>query len=119
MANSAHAAARARRQFTVLTGPKNFISDLGEMTVLAGQVIKMAVRGPYDYWGEAREIMFQALSKSGPDAKKLRDAIENVEGFKGVTAAPAKPFGAERHHSLEGKDMFAAAWKGGVLAKAQ
>ena len=63
MANSAHAAAKARRQFTVLTGPKNFINDLGEMTRLAGQVIKMAFRGPYDYWGESREIMFQALKQ--------------------------------------------------------
>ena len=64
MANSAHAAAKARRQFTVLTGPKNFINDLGEMTRLAGQVIKMAFRGPYDYWGESREIMFQAGQQS-------------------------------------------------------
>jgi phospholipid/cholesterol/gamma-HCH transport system permease protein len=63
VAKSAHASAQARRQFTVLTGPKNFISDLGEMTMLTGQVIKMAVRGPYDYWGESREIMFQALKQ--------------------------------------------------------
>ena len=51
VAKSAHASVQARRQFTVLTGPKNFISDLGEMTMLTGQVIKMAVRGPQDYWG--------------------------------------------------------------------
>ena len=63
MAKSAHASAQARRQFTVLTGPKNFISDLGEMTRLTGQVIAMAVRGPYDYWGESKEIMFQALKQ--------------------------------------------------------
>jgi branched-chain amino acid transport system substrate-binding protein len=67
---------------------------------------------------DAAKIMFQALSKSGPDAKKLRDAIEGVDGFKGVTSAPSKPFGPDRHHSLEGKDMFAAAWKAGQLIKA-
>jgi hypothetical protein len=39
-----------------------------------------------------------------PDPAKLRDAIENLEGFKGVTAAPSKPFGPDRHHSLEGKN---------------
>ena len=65
-----------------------------------------------------RKIMLSALSKSGPDAKKLRDAIENVDGFKGVTSAPAKPFGPDRHHSLEAKDMFAAVWKNGELVKA-
>jgi branched-chain amino acid transport system substrate-binding protein len=68
---------------------------------------------------DATRMMLMALSKSGPDSAKLRDAIENLDGFKGVTAAPSKPFGPERHHSLEGKDMFAAAWKNGELVKAQ
>ncbi len=68
---------------------------------------------------DATKIMFQALAKSGPDSAKLRDAIESLEGFKGVTAAPAKPYGPDRHHSLEGKDLFAAVWKNGELAKAQ
>ena len=67
---------------------------------------------------DATRMMLMALSKSGPDSAKLRDAIENLDGFKGVTAAPAKPFGADRHHSLEGKDMFAATWKNGELVKA-
>jgi branched-chain amino acid transport system substrate-binding protein len=68
---------------------------------------------------DATKMMLQALSKAGPDPAKLRDAIENLDGFQGVTAAPAKPFSADRHHSLEGKDMFAATWKGGVLVRAQ
>jgi branched-chain amino acid transport system substrate-binding protein len=68
---------------------------------------------------DATRMMLMALSKSGPDSAKLRDAIESLDGFKGVTAAPAKPFGADRHHSLEGKDMFAAVWKSGELVKAQ
>lgn len=63
MAKSASAAALAPRRLAVLSGPKDFVSDLGEMTALAGQVIKMAVRGPQDYWGESREIMFQALKQ--------------------------------------------------------
>jgi branched-chain amino acid transport system substrate-binding protein len=68
---------------------------------------------------DATRMLLMALSKSGPDATRLRDAIENLDGFKGVTAAPSKPFSADRHHSLEGKDMFAAVWKDGVLVKAQ
>src|SRR5438132_8196287 len=68
---------------------------------------------------DATKMMLMALSKAGPDSQKLRDAIENLDGFKGVTAAPAKPFGPDRHHSLEGKDMFAAVWKNGELVKAQ
>jgi branched-chain amino acid transport system substrate-binding protein len=68
---------------------------------------------------DATKMMLMALSKAGPDSAKLRDAIENLDGFKGVTAAPAKPYGPARHHSLEGKDLFAAVWKNGELAKAQ
>jgi branched-chain amino acid transport system substrate-binding protein len=68
---------------------------------------------------DATKIMFHALSKSGPDARKLRDEIEKVDGFKGVTAAPAKPYGEARHHSLEGKDMFAAVYQGGQLVRAK
>jgi branched-chain amino acid transport system substrate-binding protein len=68
---------------------------------------------------DATRMLLMALAKSGPDSAKLRDAIESLDGFKGVTAAPSKPFGADRHHSLEGKDMFAAAWKNGELVKAQ
>ncbi|MGI9149229.1 MAG: ABC transporter substrate-binding protein [Chloroflexota bacterium] len=68
---------------------------------------------------DATKMMLQALSKAGPDPAKLRDGVEAIDGFQGVTAAPAKPFSADRHHSLEAKDMFAAAWKGGVLVKAQ
>lgn len=68
---------------------------------------------------DATRMLLMALSKSGPDPAKLRDAIENLEGFTGVTAAPSKPFGPDRHHSLEGKDMFPAVWKNGELVKAQ
>jgi branched-chain amino acid transport system substrate-binding protein len=67
---------------------------------------------------DAAHAMFLALSKSGPDPKKLRDAIEQIDGLKAVTSAPAKPFGPARHHSLEGKDMFAATYKNGQLMKA-
>jgi branched-chain amino acid transport system substrate-binding protein len=67
---------------------------------------------------DAAKMMLQGLVKSGPDARKLRDAIETLDGFKGVTAAPAKPFSPTRHHSLEGKDMFVAVYKDGQLVKA-
>ncbi len=68
---------------------------------------------------DATKMMLLALKSSGPDPKKLRDAIENLDGFRGVTAAPAKPFGPNRHHSLEGKDMFAAVYRGGQLVRTE
>jgi len=68
---------------------------------------------------DAAHIMLLALSKSGPDPKKLRDAIEQVDNFQGVTAAPARPYSSTKHHSLEGKDIFAAVYKSGQLVKAE
>ena len=68
---------------------------------------------------DAAHIMLLALSKSGPDPKKLRDAIEQVDGLKGITAAPARPYSPTKHHSLEGKDIFAAVYKNGQLVKAE
>ena len=59
----------------------------------------------------------QHFARSVP-RPKLRDALEQVDNFKGVTSAPAKPFSATRHHTLEGKDMFAGIYKNGVLVKA-
>ena len=65
------------------------------------------------------EDPFPITAAQAYDAAKIRDAIENLDGFKGVTAAPSKPFGPDRHHSLEGKDMFPATWKNGELVKVQ
>jgi hypothetical protein len=47
--------------------------------------------------------------------QKMKSAgVKQIVNF----GAPAKPFGPDRHHSLEGKDMFAEVWKNGELAKA-
>jgi phospholipid/cholesterol/gamma-HCH transport system permease protein len=64
VANSAHVrTVGPRRQVGVPKGLSNAIRELGEMTLLGGQVIKMAVRGPFDYWVDAREQMFQILKQ--------------------------------------------------------
>ncbi|MBI3968395.1 MAG: ABC transporter substrate-binding protein [Chloroflexi bacterium] len=68
---------------------------------------------------DATKMMLMALSKAGPDSKKVRDAIESLDGFKGVTAAPSKPYSATKHHSLEADNIFVATWKDGSLIKAQ
>jgi branched-chain amino acid transport system substrate-binding protein len=68
---------------------------------------------------DATHLVLLALAKGGPDAAKIQAALENLSGFQGVTAAPSSPFSATRHHTLEGKDMFAAQWHNGELVKAQ
>lgn len=66
---------------------------------------------------DATNMMLSALTKVGPDPVKLRDAIEGITDFKGVTTAPATPFTPEDHEAIEQKDMFIGTWvdNGGTL----
>ncbi|WP_210497338.1 ABC transporter substrate-binding protein [Microvirga antarctica] len=68
---------------------------------------------------DAAKLMLTALAKSGPDQVKLRDAIETLEGFSGVSSIPSRPFSPTRHHSLDSNDMFVATWRNGDLVKAK
>lgn len=57
---------------------------------------------------DATNVMLLALEKSGPDPKALRDQIEQIDGFKGVTTAPPKPYDQKNHEAIDIKDMFIA-----------
>ena len=79
-----------------------------------------------DVLARAQEVLAgydEELRRELPENAEIFDAHihlgTDIDGFQGVTAAPAKPFSADRHHSLEGKDMFPAVWKNGELVKAQ
>lgn len=68
---------------------------------------------------DSLNIILKALSKAGPDPKAMRDAIESMSDFKGVTAAPAQPFTKENHEAINAKDMFVGTWKDGKVIKAK
>jgi branched-chain amino acid transport system substrate-binding protein len=68
---------------------------------------------------DGTHMLLLALAKAGPSPAGIQSALENLTDFQGVTAAPSSPFSATKHHSLEGKDMFAAQWHDGELVKAQ
>ena len=63
-------------------------------------------RADFDQTYDATRLMLMALDKSGPDRKKLRDAIEQITDFKAATTAPAQPFTADDHEAIEIKDIF-------------
>jgi branched-chain amino acid transport system substrate-binding protein len=64
-------------------------------------------------------LILQAIKKVGTDPKAIRDAIENIDDFKAVTAAPAKPFTKENHEAIGADVMFVGTWKDGRVVKAQ
>jgi branched-chain amino acid transport system substrate-binding protein len=66
---------------------------------------------------DCARLILEAVKKVGTDPKAIRDAIENMEGFKGVTAIGEKPFTKENHEALTSANMFLATYKDGVIVK--
>ncbi|UFJ42198.1 ABC transporter substrate-binding protein [Brevibacillus humidisoli] len=66
---------------------------------------------------DCAKLILEAVKKAGTDPKAIRDAIENMEGFQGVTAIKEKPFTKENHEALTSENMFLATYKDGVIVK--
>lgn len=66
---------------------------------------------------DSTRLILEAVKKVGTDPKAIRDAIENMEGFKGVTAIGEKPFSKENHEAFTSANMFLATYKDGVIVK--
>jgi len=67
---------------------------------------------------DAEQIVAAAVSKAqSADPKALRDAIENVDGIKAITATPAHPFSPGDHECLKQKDVFLGVWKNGQVVR--
>lgn len=75
---------------------------------------------------DAARAVLMALDKANPNVsnlsdarEKLRDAIEALDGFPAVTAAPAKPYAKDNHEALNVNNGFLGIYKNGVLTKVQ
>ncbi|MCF6092577.1 ABC transporter substrate-binding protein [Microaerobacter geothermalis] len=66
---------------------------------------------------DSAKVILSAIKKVGLDSEKIRDAIENMTDFDGVTSAGAQPFSKDNHEALTKDNMFLATYKDGVIAK--
>lgn len=66
---------------------------------------------------DSTRLILEAVKKVGTDPKAIRDAIEGMEGFQGVTSISDKPFTKENHEALTSGNMFLATYKEGVIVK--
>ncbi|MFM1653617.1 ABC transporter substrate-binding protein [Brevibacillus sp. B_LB10_24] len=66
---------------------------------------------------DCANLILEAVKKAGADPKAIRDAIENMDGFQGITAIHAKPFTKENHEALNSDNMFLATYKDGLIVK--
>jgi len=68
---------------------------------------------------DAANLILRALDKVGPDPKKVRDAVESLDNFDGVTSIPKKPFGPKNHEAFGPKDGYLVIWRDGVPVRLQ
>ncbi|USG68002.1 ABC transporter substrate-binding protein [Brevibacillus ruminantium] len=66
---------------------------------------------------DCMQLILEAVKKAGTDPKAIRDAIENMDSFKGVTAIGERPFTKEKHEGLTSANMFLATYKDGAIVK--
>jgi branched-chain amino acid transport system substrate-binding protein len=67
---------------------------------------------------DAGQVLTAAIAKAqSADPKALRDAIENVDGIKAITATPSHPFSPTDHECLKQKDVFLGVWKNGQVVR--
>jgi branched-chain amino acid transport system substrate-binding protein len=68
---------------------------------------------------DGARLMLRALDKVGPDPKKIRDALEEIDDFHdAVTKMKPKPFSKDNHESLGPESGFLAIWRNGQLVRA-
>ena len=65
-------------------------------------------------------LLLNALDKVGPDPQKIRDALEEIDGFnEPVTKMKSHPFSRLNHESLGRDTGFLAVWHDGKLQQAE
>jgi len=80
-----------------------------------GDFFPVATAQTYD----GTRLMLRALDKVGPDPKKIRDALEEIDDFhEAVTKMKPKPFSKENHEALGRDSGFLAVWRNGELVRA-
>jgi branched-chain amino acid transport system substrate-binding protein len=65
-------------------------------------------------------LVLRALDRAGPDPQKVRDALEETDGFtEAVTKMKPHPFSSQSHESLGRDTGFLAVWHDGKLEHAE
>lgn len=96
-------------------GAKKFVA---RMEAEYGKDFRWPVVAALGY--DAAQVVFKALDTAKslqPD--DVRDALENVDGIKAISATPAKPFGSKDHECLDKEHVFLGVWKNNSVVRLQ
>lgn len=68
---------------------------------------------------DSANLILEAIKKAGSfEGEKIRDAIENISDFEGVTSISKQPFTKENHEAYGPNDVFIATYKDLKIVKA-
>ncbi len=69
---------------------------------------------------DGTRLVLRALDRVGPDAQKIRDALEEISDFsEAVTKMKPRPYARDNHESLGRDSGFLAVWRNGKLGRAE
>lgn len=67
---------------------------------------------------EGTKLMLEAIEKAKSlDGEKIRDTLENIEEFQGISRLFKKPYSKTDHELYNAKDMFVGVWKDGRVVR--
>lgn len=68
---------------------------------------------------DGMRLLLEAVDVAGADPRKLRDALEAIDGFQAVSGAPERPYSSTDHECLDAQDVFLGVWRDGKVIKLQ
>ena len=101
-------------------------SEVGER-VIAALKAKFNLKGPEDILApvgtanayDAMHLVALAIAKAGStDGPKVRDALENIDEYKGLIKTYKRPFMPDEHDALNENDYILVTWRGGKIVPA-
>jgi branched-chain amino acid transport system substrate-binding protein len=101
-------------------------SEVGER-VIAALKAKYNLKGPEDILApvgtanayDGMHLVALAIAKAGStDGAKVRDALENIDEYKGLIKTYKHPFTADEHDGLNENDYILVTWRGGKIVPA-
>lgn len=103
------------QSFTVDQSDKAKAFDKKIIEKYGKNVFPVATAQGYD----STKLILEGIKKAGSlDGEKIRDAIENIDNFEGVTAIKSKPFTKENHEAYGPDDVFIATYADSKVVKA-
>lgn len=66
---------------------------------------------------DTMRIALKAVDGGGADPAKVRDALEQLDGYDAITGIPAKPFSPTDHECVDANQVYMGVWRDGRVVR--